>query len=79
MPYNFLVADWTNLLVATFETDKKLLNTYLPPQTELDDWNGRHYMSLVAFMFSNTRLMGIPSPFYRSFEELNLRFYVRAV
>lgn len=72
-----LTADWTNLIVATFETDKKLLEKYLPYNTELNDWNGRYYMSLLGFMFSKPVLAGIPSPFYRSFEEVNLRFYVR--
>ena len=28
-------------------------------------------------MFLNTRLLGIPIPFHRNFEEVNLRFYVR--
>ena len=77
MRNDFLVANWENLVVATFETERKLLQPFVPPGTELNDWNGRCCMSLVAFMFSNTSLMGIPCPFYRSFEELNLRFYVR--
>jgi len=72
-----LTADWTNLLTATFETDKSFLEKYLPPGTELDDWNGKYFISLVAFMFEKPALLGIPSPFYRSFEEINLRFYVR--
>lgn len=77
MRNNFLVANWENLVVATFETEKKLLQPFVPPGTELSDWNGRICMSLVGFMFTNTSLFGIPSPFYRNFEELNLRFYVR--
>ena len=28
-------------------------------------------------MFLNTKLLGIPIPFHRNFEEVNLRFYVR--
>lgn len=77
MPYNFLVAAWQHLLVATFETEKKLLEKYLPYGTELHEWNGKYLLSLVAFMFNNTSLLGIPMPFYRQFEEVNLRFYVR--
>jgi len=72
-----LTADWTNLLVATFETDKKLLADYLPYKTELNDWNGNYYLSLLGFMFSKPVIAGIPSPFYRCFEEVNLRFYIR--
>lgn len=72
-----LTAEWTNLLVATFETDKNLLQKFLPAKTELSDWNGKHFMSIVGFMFSKPRLLNITSPFYRKFEEVNLRFYVR--
>lgn len=77
MRNDFLVAYWENLVVATFETDKKLLLPYLPRGTELNAWNGKHCISLVGFQFSRPRFCGIPCPFYRSFSELNLRFYVR--
>ncbi|MGC4037153.1 MAG: DUF2071 domain-containing protein [Chitinophagaceae bacterium] len=72
-----LSAHWTNLLTATFEADKSFLQQYVPVGTELDDWNGKYLLSLVAFMFERPSLLGIPSPFYRSFEEINLRFYVK--
>jgi len=35
------------------------------------------YVSLVGFMFLNTKLLGIKIPFHTNFEEVNLRFYVR--
>ena len=31
----------------------------------------------MGFRFLHTRVMGVPVPFHRNFEELNLRFYVR--
>lgn len=34
-------------------------------------------MSLVGFHFADTRVLGLPIPWHRSFEEVNLRFYVR--
>jgi hypothetical protein len=34
-------------------------------------------VSVVGFQFLNTRVLGIPIPFHRNFEEVNLRFYVR--
>jgi uncharacterized protein len=73
----FLAANWENLAVATFEVEKQLLKEFLPGKTELNDWNGKFFLSLVGFMFSKTTLLGIPVPFYRKFEELNLRFYVK--
>ena len=72
-----LTANWTNLLIANFETDKRFLEPYVPAGTELNDWNGKYFMSLVGFEFSNPKLFGVPSPFFRSFPELNLRFYVK--
>jgi uncharacterized protein YqjF (DUF2071 family) len=72
-----LTANWTNLVTATFEADKKLLQKFVPAKTELNDWNGKYLMSLVGFLFSSPCLYGIPSPLFRKFEEINLRFYVR--
>ena len=77
MRNNFLVAHWENLVVATFEAERNLLLPYLPRGTELNEWHGKYCMSLVGFRFSKASFCGIPSPFYRSFPELNLRFYVR--
>jgi uncharacterized protein YqjF (DUF2071 family) len=34
-------------------------------------------MSVVGFMFANTRVRGMAIPFHRTFEEVNLRFYVK--
>lgn len=74
---SFLNAEWRKLAIANYVVDPKLLTKYLPPKTELDLWNDTCYVSLVGFMFLNTRLLGIPIPFHRNFEEVNLRFYVR--
>lgn len=73
----FLSAEWKNLLMLNYEIDPEHLRPYLPQGTELDSWNGRTYISLVAFMFENTRVMGVKIPFHVNFEEVNLRFYVR--
>ena len=74
---NFLKAEWRKLAIANYEVQPSLLSKYLPSNTELDLWEGKCYVSLVGFMFENTRLLGIPIPFHRHFEEVNLRFYVR--
>ncbi len=74
---NFLKAEWRKLAIANYEVQPSLLSKYLPHGTEIDLWEGKCYVSLVGFMFQNTRLLGIPIPFHRHFEEVNLRFYVR--
>ena len=73
----FLSAEWRNLLMLNYEIDPEILRPYVPKGTELDSWNGRYYISLVAFMFENTKLLGVKIPFHVNFEEVNLRFYVR--
>jgi hypothetical protein len=73
----FLEAEWQNLAMANYEIDPKLLNKYVPRGTEIDIWNNTCYVSLVAFMFVNTKVLGFSIPFHINFEEVNLRFYVR--
>ncbi|HEY3386164.1 MAG TPA: DUF2071 domain-containing protein, partial [Saprospiraceae bacterium] len=73
----FLTAAWRKLIMANYAVDANILKPYLPRHTELDYRDGTCYISLVGFMFLNTRLKGIKIPFHTNFEEVNLRFYVR--
>jgi uncharacterized protein YqjF (DUF2071 family) len=73
----FLTAEWRNLFLATYAVPPALLQKRLPPGLELDTRDGSAFVSLVAFEFLNTRVLGVPWPGYRNFAELNLRFYVR--
>jgi uncharacterized protein YqjF (DUF2071 family) len=73
----FLSAQWLRLIMANYVVDPNILKPFLPAKTELDTWNGRTYVSLVGFLFHNTRVMRISVPFHTSFPEVNLRFYVR--
>jgi len=75
----FLKANWENLIMANYAIDPLLLQPYLPNGVELDFYNDKAFVSLVGFMFKNTSLFSIPIPFFGSFEEINLRFYVRRV
>ena len=49
----------------------------VPAGTELDIWHGEAMVSVVGFRFLNTRVMGVPVPLHRDFDEVNLRFYVQ--
>jgi uncharacterized protein len=73
----FLAGEWRWLALLNYEMDASVLRPLVPRGTELDSWSGRPYASLVGFLFRSTRVIGIPIPFHRSFEEVNLRFYVR--
>jgi uncharacterized protein len=72
----FLNAKWRNLIMANYEINPALLKPYLPNGVELDYYHGKCYVSLVGFLFENTRIFKIPIPFWGNFEEVNLRFYV---
>jgi uncharacterized protein len=74
---SFLTAEWRKLVVFNYEVSPSLLAAYLPAQTELDLWEERCYVSLVGFMFHNTKVLGVKVPFHVNFEEVNLRFYVK--
>lgn len=74
---SFLNAEWRKLILANYEIDPKILKKYIPAHTELDIWNGCCYVSLVGFMFVNTKMLGMKIPFHINFEEVNLRFYVK--
>jgi uncharacterized protein YqjF (DUF2071 family) len=77
MARTFLTAEWRKLIMANYAVAGELLHPYLPVGTELDRYDGRCYVSLVGFLFQNTRLKSVPIPFHRTFEEVNLRFYVQ--
>jgi uncharacterized protein len=63
--------------MVNYVVDPGVLTPLVPAGTELDLWEGRAYVSLVGFRFLNTRVWGVPIPFHRNFDEVNLRFYVR--
>lgn len=73
----FLTAEWRHLVLITYAVDPERLRPLLPPGLTLDLLDGKAFVSLVAFDFLNTRVLGVPWPGYRDFPELNLRFYVR--
>ncbi|HLX12169.1 MAG TPA: DUF2071 domain-containing protein, partial [Bacteroidota bacterium] len=74
----FLSADWRDLVMLNYRVDPALLTPLVPSGTELDSFEGTTYMSLVAFRFCRTKLLGrFHIPFHTDFDEINLRFYVR--
>jgi uncharacterized protein len=73
----FLTAEWRNLVMLNYEIDPTILIPFKPNGTELDEWNKKHFVSMVGFLFQKTKVYGMPVPFHRDFEEVNLRFYVR--
>jgi uncharacterized protein YqjF (DUF2071 family) len=73
----FLTAEWNNVLLLNYAVDASLLERFVPAGTELDLFEGRAYLSLVGFEFNRLRVFDLAVPFHQSFEEVNLRFYVK--
>ncbi|MGA3370173.1 MAG: DUF2071 domain-containing protein [Terracidiphilus sp.] len=73
----FLTAEWKDILMLNYAIDPRLLEPFVPRGTELDDFDGVTYLSLVGFKFKRTCLLGLPVPLHQCFEEVNVRFYVR--
>ena len=72
----FLKANWENIIMVNYEINPEILMPFLPNGVELDLFEGKAYVSLVGFMFKDTKLFTIPIPKLGTFEEINLRFYV---
>jgi uncharacterized protein YqjF (DUF2071 family) len=73
----FLTAQWRSLLMINYAVDAEVLQPLVPAGVELDLWEGQALISMVGFLFLGTCVLGVPVPFHRDFEEINLRFYVR--
>jgi uncharacterized protein YqjF (DUF2071 family) len=73
----FLTAEWRHLVMLNYEVPASSLEGLVPRDTTLDLWQGLALVSVVGFRFLDTRLLGVPIPFHRNFDEVNLRFYVR--
>ena len=67
----FLKARWEHIIMANYEIEPKMLLPFLPKGVALDLFEGKCYISLVGFMFKNTKLFNIPIPYLGTFEEIN--------
>lgn len=76
-PRVFVTAEWRYLAMLNYAVDPASLASFVPAGTELDFFEDRTFVSLVAFRFLQTRVLGLSVPFHADFEEVNLRFYVR--
>ena len=63
--------------MVNYAVDPAVLRPYVPAGTELDEFGGRTFVSMVGFLFQRTRVFGFRFPFHTNFAEVNLRFYVR--
>jgi uncharacterized protein len=69
---------WHDLLFAHWRVSIKSLREKVPPQFELDLFDGEAWLGIVPFRMTNVAPRGVPSlPWVSEFPELNVRTYVR--
>jgi hypothetical protein len=73
----FLTAKWEYLVMLNYEVSPSILAPYIPKGTQLDLYDGKALVSVVGFLFNDTKVFGLQWPYHTNFEEVNLRFYVK--
>lgn len=69
--------EWNNALFLHWEIPHDVLRNSVPLKLNLDNFNGHHYVSLVAFTMQKIKPRNLPAINYISdFDEINLRTYV---
>jgi uncharacterized protein YqjF (DUF2071 family) len=73
----FLSSHWSYLVLVTYAVPREVLEPRLPPGVELDERDGEVFLSFVTLDLSDVHVLGVPWPGFRSFPDVNLRFYAR--
>jgi uncharacterized protein YqjF (DUF2071 family) len=69
---------WLDLLFAHWPVDPGVLAAQLPPDLELDLFEGQAWLGIVPFTMADVAPRGVPAvPRLSTFPELNVRTYVR--
>lgn len=70
--------EWNNAIFLHWEVDESELRKFVPSEIELDLFNGRPWVSLVAFTMERIRPHYLPFfPPVSDFDEINIRTYVK--
>lgn len=70
--------EWNRLLFLHFEIPFEILRALVPAALELDDLDGKYYISVVPFTMEQIRPRLLPAVgFISNFDELNVRTYVK--
>jgi len=72
-----MAQSWHDLLFAHSPVDATVLRPLLPPQLQIDTFEGQAWLAVVPFRMTGVRLRGtLPVPWLSAFPELNVRTYV---
>jgi uncharacterized protein YqjF (DUF2071 family) len=69
---------WLDLLFAHWPVERAALERLIPPQLELETFDGQAWLGIVPFTMTDVSLRGVPAvPRFSTFPETNVRTYVR--
>ncbi|MDY0407089.1 DUF2071 domain-containing protein [Virgibacillus sp. 179-BFC.A HS] len=72
-----MTQSWHHLLFCHWQADEKILRKLLPPELEVDTYEGKAWIGVLPFRVKNMRVRGMPNPpFINTFLQLNIRTYV---
>jgi uncharacterized protein YqjF (DUF2071 family) len=76
-PRPFLTAQWSDLVLVTFEAPEDLVRRAIHPCLDPDRWQDRTHVSVVAVTMRNLRVAGWRVPGFTEHPQVNFRTYVR--
>ncbi len=69
--------EWNNALFLHWEIPFESMRKYVPAHLNIDGFEGKYYISLVAFTMQKIRPKNLPAvKFISDFQEINLRTYI---
>ena len=72
-----MVQKWENLVYVHWAVDPAVVRAVLPPDLEVDTWDGKAYVGLIPFQMRGIGLPHLPPvPYLGTFPEVNVRTYV---
>jgi len=73
-----MVQQWTDLLFAHWALPPEIVRPLVPPELDLDLYDGKAWVAVTPFRMTEIRMRGLPPiPGASKFLEMNLRTYVR--
>ncbi|WP_053368219.1 YqjF family protein [Bacillus sp. FJAT-27245] len=69
---------WENLMFMHWPVDAAMARAHVPPELELDTWEGQAWISISPFRIRHQRFRALPEiPMLNEYLELNVRTYVK--
>lgn len=71
--------EWNNAIFLHYQVDLTELKKFVPEELEIDLFEGKPWVSVVAFTMEKIRLKNLPAfPPISDFDEINIRTYVKS-